>query len=515
MSEAPDKRAAGQAGQRHMLAATSVTGLASVGNIALSVVRVKVIALLVGPAGIGLLGLYLRLTTLVATLSGLGLSQSGVREVAAAKNPDELARTRRALMSASLVLGLLAAAVLLIFKRPIARAVFEDTTRADEVAWLGLAVLMTGLATAQTAYLQGLRKIKQAALVTVGGALVGSLVGIAFVVALGADGLVAVVIASPTGGALVAWLFARRARREAEPHANPGPLSQLVPRWRSLVAMGVTVMVAQLASNYVSLEVRARLVEDLGLATAGHFEASWQISMTYIGFVLTAMGADFFPRLTAAVASARNDRTHPSSSPNPSHRLVNDQTEVALLLAAPVLIGLAGLAPVGIHILYSSDFEPSILLLRIQALGDTLRIVAWPLAYLMLAHGRNRLYLAAELLWSGVFFGLILAFLPTFGLTATAIAYTLAFAAYLAFLLVAAKKVDRLTLDRRLMTAAAAIVGLGLVLIGLAALDSIAGLIGGVVAVLVLGYLSLDRLARILEGQGRIGRLLHKLRLGR
>lgn len=498
-----------------MLAATSVTGLASIGNIALSVIRVKVIALLVGPAGIGLLGLYLRLTTLVATFSGLGLSQSGVREVASAKTPDELARTRRALISASVILGLIAAAVVLIFKRPIARAIFEDTTRENDVAWLGLAVFMTGLATAQTAYLQGLRKIKQAALVSVGGALVGSVIGIAFVVALGADGLVALVIASPTGGALVAWLFARRARREAEPHAKAGPLSHLIPRWRSLVTMGVTVMVAQLASNYVSLEVRARLVEDLGLATAGHFEASWQISMTYIGFVLTAMGADFFPRLTAAIAAAKNDRTTPNPSPNPSHRLVNDQTEVALLLAAPVLIGLAGLAPVGIHLLYSSEFEPSILLLRIQSLGDTLRIVAWPLAYLMLAHGKNRLYLAAELLWSGVFFALILALLPSLGLTATAIAYTLAFAAYLAFLLYAAHRVDGLKLDRRLMTAAAAIVGLGLVLIGLAALDPLAGLIGGAVSVLVLGYLSLDRLARILEGQGRIGRLLHKLRLGR
>ncbi|HRE87573.1 MAG TPA: hypothetical protein PK095_00415, partial [Myxococcota bacterium] len=278
------------------------------------------------------------------------------------------------------------------------------------------------------------------------------------------------------------------------------------------VTMGVTVMVAQLASNYVSLEVRARLVEDLGLATAGHFEASWQISMTYIGFVLTSMGADYFPRLTAAI---KDEGAGPRPTPRPSHRLVNDQTEVALLLAAPFLVGLAGLAPVGIHVLYSSDFEPSIQLLRIQALGDTLRIVSWPLAYLMLAHGRNRLFLLAELLWSGVFFSLILALLPALGLTATAVAYSSAFVAYFAFLSYAAKKVDGLSLDRRLMMAAAAIVGLILVLIGLAALDSLAGLIGGVVAVLVLGYLSLDRLARILEGQGRVGRILHKLRLGR
>lgn len=504
MSDSPEDR------KRRMLAATSVTGLASVGNVLISVARVKVVALLVGPAGIGLLGLYLRLTTLVATLSGLGLSQSGVREVAAARGASELAHTRRALVWASIVFGTLAALIMWLFRGPIARAVFEDPTATDAVAHLGLAVFMTGLATAQTAYLQGLRRIRDAALVTVSGALIGSLIGIVFLIALGKDGLVALVIASPTGGALVAWWFSRRARRLAEgPEIQRSTFGLLWPRWRALVSMGLTVMASQLASNFVALEVRSRLLDELGLPTTGYFEASWQISMTYIGFVLTAMGADYFPRLTAAIADEKK------GGPHTSHRLLNDQTEVALLLAAPVLIGLAGLAPVGIHILYSSDFEPAIALLRIQALGDTMRILAWPLAYLLLAHGKNRHYLAAELLWSGLFYGVILALLPSLGLVATAIAYVVAFAGYLVFLLVAAHRVDGLRLDKRLLAAAGAIMGLALVLIGLDALDATAGLIGGVVAVLVLGYTSLDRLARILGGQGRVGRLLNKVGLGR
>ena len=359
-----------------MLAATSVTGLASVGNIVVSVVRVKVVALLVGPAGIGLLGLYLRLATLVGTLSGLGLSQSGVREVAAARGPAALAATRRALVVASLAMGALAWVVMWLLREPIAAAIFEDVAFAGDVVWLGLAVLATGLATTQTAYLQGLRRIKDAALVTVLGALCGAVVGLSFVWAFGRDGLVALVIASPVGGSVVAWWFARRARNQVEAGAPEISWGELVPRWRALATMGLAVMVSQVASNYVALEARARIVEELGLAASGHFEASWQISMTYIGFVLTAMGADYFPRLTGAIASEKGETFIVSK---PSHRLVNDQTEVALLLAAPVLVGLAGLAPIGIHLLYSGDFGPSIELLRVQAIGDTIQRLAGPL----------------------------------------------------------------------------------------------------------------------------------------
>ena len=66
--------------------------------------------------------------------------------------------------------------------------------------------------------------------------------------------------------------------------------------------------------------------QKLSAESLGYFQAAWAISMTYIGFVLSAMGTDYYPRLTQTI----HDRIK-------VNRLVNEQTEVAILLAGPVL----------------------------------------------------------------------------------------------------------------------------------------------------------------------------------
>ncbi len=483
--------------QRQILKATSISGGASVLNVLTSIAKVKLIALLVGPTGIGLMGLYQRVMSLVATIAGFGLAQSGVRQIAASPDPDELARVRRALLLVSLSLGIVAWAILWGIRERVSMSVFSDTTHATAIGWLGLGVLFTSITTSQTALLQGLRRITDLAKVSVLGSLLGALIGLGLVAWLGQDGIVWMLIATPLTGALVAWRYTSRLAR---PPAIPISPRELFPRWRALLVMGIAIMAANVVTNLVQLDIRSTLTEDLGLPSAGHFEASWQVSMTYIGFVLTAMGTDYFPRLTEAI----QDRER-------SNRLVNEQAEVALMLAAPVLIGLAGLAPVAIHVLYSADFGPSIELLRIQALGDTLKILSWPLAFVFLAHGANRIYLIGELLWNAVFFALVTALLPSLGLVATAIAYVVSYLVYLVFTLVVARRINGLVLEHKVVGQTAAIFAIVLALIGLSYVSELATWIAGATATLVVGLLSLGRLARMLGGQGRVGRLLAKL----
>lgn len=82
-----------------------VIGSAQVVNFALSIIRMKVIAVLFGPAGIGLLGIYNNLKQMVGNAAGLGMASSGVRQIAGANgdagavttDDEKLARTIRAL----------------------------------------------------------------------------------------------------------------------------------------------------------------------------------------------------------------------------------------------------------------------------------------------------------------------------------------------------------------------------------------------------------------------------------
>lgn len=485
---------------REILRSTSIIGTASLFNIAAAVLRTKALAVLVGPAGVGVMGLLSRVMSSTVTFVGLGLGHSGVREIAAASDPIQLARVRRALWLANLGLGLFGLALLVALRESIATWVFGDTAHAADVAWLGLGVFFSLVSASQTALLQGLRKIGDLARVTIIAALAGSFVGVALVWQLGAGGIAPMLVSVPAASALTAILYVRRLPRPAR---LTGAQRDLRPQWRALAQLGVPIMLATLATTLNQLLVRAWIYDELGLEATGHFEAAWAISMNYLGFVLAAMATDYYPRLTAAIAD-----------PSAANRLVNEQTDVALLLATPVLLAVTTLAPLVTHLLYSEAFTPAIEVLRLQVVGDVLKIASWPLGFVLLAHGQSRAYLLVELLWNVAYLAGVLALTPLFGLPGTGYAFVVAYAVYLAatfrLTFIARRWRTSTTMRRRLAVATAATT----LIVSLSHWGATLTLAMGGVITLVVAVMHARTVLRLLRHGhklGPIGRLLARI----
>jgi PST family polysaccharide transporter len=171
-------------------------------------------------------------------------------------------------------------------------------------------------------------------------------------------------------------------------------------------------MGAGLVGALVQLWIRIEVGNTLGTQALGQFQAAWVISMQYISVVLGAMAADYYPRLTSLIDD------HKAAS-----QLVNDQTEIALLISAPLFIGMMGLAPWVIHLLYSSAFAPAVEVLRWQVLGDVFKVASWPLGFIILAAGDGKTFFWVEALAFLVMGGLISCFSESVGLPITGIAF--------------------------------------------------------------------------------------------
>ena len=424
----PADAPAAHGSHRQIVRSSLLMGGASLIVTALGIARLKALALLLGPVGIGQVGLFLNLVALGASIAGFGLNASGVRELAAARAADDQPRLdahRRALLWASLAL---AASALLLFgllRAPIAHHMLFDPALARTVGYLGIAVALTVLSSYCVTLLNGFRDLRALARVQVGGALLGTVVGVAFVLLFGSNGIFYYVLAAPAAGLLVGTILVRRLPR---PASLPTPPRELVANAATMMRLGTAFMLSGMALNAAVLLVRGMIGDHLGPFALGQFAAAWIISNTYVAIVLQAMGMDFFPRLSAAI-----------DDPPQAARLIAEQVEVALLLATPILIATMAAAPWLLRLAYADAFAPAAPLLRWMILGDVLKIAAWPLALSLLAQRRGAVYLAVESFAAVTFLAVTFALirLPSSNVAVAGAAYVAMYALYRAALILA------------------------------------------------------------------------------
>ena len=215
----------------------------------------------------------------------------------------------------------------------------------------------------------------------------------------------------------------------------PGPqtaydLAAIQQQWLTMLKLGIPLMSAASVTLVTQLAVRSIVLRELGLDASGYFQAAWAISMIYVGLVLNAMVMDYYPRLTKAISDHECAR-----------KLVNEQAEMALLLAGPVLMAMITLAPWVIHLLYTQNFSPAAEILKWQVIGDIFKVASVPIGYIFLATGHGGIALGTQLIWSAAYLGPVVLGIHEFGLIIAGVGF---FVAYLSYYVVIAILANRL-----------------------------------------------------------------------
>ncbi len=408
---------------REALRATAITGFTNFSTLAVSLVKSKVIAVRVGPEGIGLFGVLTAATGLISSLAGFGITSSGVRQVASAsgaQDPHAIARVVYTLRRTSLLSGLLGMVTVLLLAEPIARL----TTGSEEYAWLlrllAPLILFSSVNGGQIALLRGLRRISELARLRIFGAVVGTALAVPLVWVWGLHGIAPAMLMASLVGLAASWWYARRVQVPVRAQS----WREVVREAGALVSLGAAFLVTGLQGPIVQNALRASLVHFTDLATVGQFLAAFALSHTYVKFVLEAMGLDYLPRLTQK-----------KDDPVAINRLVNEQTEIALLVAIPGVTALVVLAPLLIPMLYSSRFDQAVHVFRWQCLGVLLKVASWPLGYVLVAQGRRAAYVLTESVANLVYVATFFLLVEAAGLTGAAFSFVVLYLWYLPLIL--------------------------------------------------------------------------------
>jgi enterobacterial common antigen flippase len=352
---------------------TLVVGASSAVGVMFSIVRNKAIALMLGPEGVGLIGLYGALVDITQSIAGMGVQSSGVRQIAeASATHDEktIAQTYLIVSRTSLLLGIIGSVLLLVASSPLSVMTFGGYEQSTGIGLLAVAVGLRILSGAQMALLQGLRRISSIAMVNVAGAFAGTVATISLIFLFGTAGIVPSIIAVAAVTLFASWYFGRQVRLA---HAEI-TRDAFQKESRRLLKLGFVFMISGLLTFGAAYVNRLIVLRADGMAAAGFYQAAWAIGGLYVGIVLQAMGTDFYPRLT--MVSGDNAECN---------RLVNEQVQMSLLLAGPGVVATLTFAPIVLQILYSHAFDGATDLLRWICLGMILRVVAWPMGYIVVA----------------------------------------------------------------------------------------------------------------------------------
>jgi antigen flippase len=393
------------------LKSTSIIGGSTVIVMLIRMVRTKVLAILLGPAGIGLEAIYDSVIALSRTAVDLGISGSGVRQIASAVGSGSqtvIATTVFTLRRVCLVLGIIGATTLFCAREAVGRVAFGNAEHGSDIGLLAIILLFGAVMGGQGALLQGMRRIGDLAKMNIFGALAGALLSIPIVYVWGRAGIPFYMVLGAGVGELVAWSYARRVRIVPVRLSFP----EVAREARGLLKLGLVFLSSGLMTAGAMFLLRVFVTRQEGVYGVGQFQAANALAMVYVGFVLQAMGTDFYPRLTAV---ADNNRL--------CNQLVNEQAEISILLALPGVLATLALAPWVIQIFYSSKFDKAAEILCWQLAGMFLRVNSWPMGIIVLAKGR-----AATLFWTdlasySLYVGLGWVGLKLFGLPGTGMAF--------------------------------------------------------------------------------------------
>ena len=199
-----------QASYRQIMKATSLFGGVQVINIFIQIIRSKVVAVLLGPAGMGIMGLLNSTLSLIKSSSDFGLGVSAVQDIALANNTNDnyrIGKTVTIVRRLVWITGTLGTLIVLVLSPLLSELAFGNKEFTIAFIWISVTLLFNQLSTGQFVILQGMRKIQLLAKANVLGSALGLIFTLPFYYIYGVGGIVPGIIGTALIVLFLSWYF--------------------------------------------------------------------------------------------------------------------------------------------------------------------------------------------------------------------------------------------------------------------------------------------------------------------
>lgn len=377
-------------------------------QVIVNILKTKVVAILLGPFGVGIQTLLISTITTLYQFTNCGIAQSGVREISINNSSESRSKIIQTLNNLAILLGMIATLICFIFSATISKTVFGNESFAWMFKIVSIALLFESISSSQIAVLQGIRAIRSLAVSSLISSILVVLISIPAYYYFGESAIPSVVALGFALPAIIYYLCRRKYFK------TPIELSDFSKtHTKSILKLGVALMAGNGIMALFSLCLNTFINLHGSSIDVGYFQAASTCTYSAINILVAILASDFFPRLSAQIENK-----------NKAWEITNTQIDLFFLVLGPIVSIMVIFPNLFIRLLYSSEFLAVSDAVQIMGISLIFRIPWHCFSYIILAKGDKNKYLFIDaILGNGLFLGSNLLGYYLYGITGIAISF--------------------------------------------------------------------------------------------
>lgn len=338
----------------------------------------------------GLNAMFTSTVSLIGNLTGLGLNYSAVREISRAKETGDSIKLSKTVITLKrwLYISSIIGFILVILLSPLlSRFSFNSSNYTIAFIFLSLMVIFNTLSMGNASILQGMRNLKKFARYSLTGSAVSLVISVPLYFLFGIKAIVPALVVS----SLITYLFSRYYVSGVKTESVKISWKESYLSGRGMVKLGILMLISSSIGSLVNYLINSYIINKGSAVDLGFYQAGTSVVSQSIGLIFTAMAVDYFPRLAAIC-----DNIHKVNE------MINQQTEIALLIAIPLLCLIIITAPLIIHILWTREYLVITDFMRILSLAMVFKVPGYLIGALLFAKGDKKAFFYVEALFANL-----------------------------------------------------------------------------------------------------------------
>ena len=364
----------------------SLTSMSTLVRMCTGLVSVKIVAAIIGPAGVALVGQLNNFSTIALSLATGGINSGITKYVAEFKNDTSrikqyLATAFKITVACSLIVGLL----LLLLCKQLSSLIMMTPQYWYVFAIFGVTILFYGLNNMLVSIVNGFKQFNKYVKVSI----ISSIFGVAFTVALVLLwGLPGTLISAVTFQSLMIFVSVLMLRKLEWLRKD-----WLIGKFKKTIATqyfrySLMTLVSAFLVPISQMLLRGYVISEISITEAGWWEGMNRISNMYLMVITTSFGVYYLPRLSEI-----------SNRLELRHEIIKCYKVIVPLL-------LCGFAVIYflrffiVKLLFTNEFTPMTQLFIWQMAGDFFKICSWLLSFLMVAKSMTKAFISTEVIFT-------------------------------------------------------------------------------------------------------------------